>query len=78
MLKGYSIFCSVRFCYFFDIKTFAVTEDRTQGSSNDECRTAIQFPQEFLIFKKWAIPGLFFLYFRLFNTQLTVNKMFNI
>ena len=24
--------------------------------------------------KKWAIPGLFFLYFRLFNTQLTVNK----
>ena len=26
-------------------------------------------------FKKiWAIPGLFFLYFRLFNTQLTVNK----
>ena len=27
-----------------------------------------------LIFKKWAIPGLFFLYFRLFNTQLTVNK----
>ena len=25
-------------------------------------------------FFKWAIPGLFFLYFRLFNTQLTVNK----
>ena len=25
-------------------------------------------------FKKWAIPGLFFLYFRLFNTQLTVYK----
>ena len=25
-------------------------------------------------FQKWAIPGLFFLYFRLFNTQLTVNK----
>ena len=24
--------------------------------------------------KKWAIPGLFFLYFRLFNTQLTANK----
>ena len=24
--------------------------------------------------KKWAKPGLFFLYFRLFNTQLTVNK----
>ena len=23
-------------------------------------------------FTKWAIPGLFFLYFRLFNTQLTV------
>ena len=28
----------------------------------------------FLYFFKWAIPGLFFLYFRLFNTQLTVNK----
>ena len=26
-----------------------------------------------LLLKKWAIPGLFF-YFRLFNTQLTVNK----
>ena len=25
-----------------------------------------------VIFFKWAIPGLFFLYFRLFNTQLTV------
>ena len=25
-------------------------------------------------FKKWAIPGLFFLYCCLFNTQLTVNK----
>ena len=26
-------------------------------------------------FKKWAIPGLFFsLYFRLFNTQFTLNK----
>ena len=25
-------------------------------------------------FFKWAISGLFFLYFRLFNTQLTVNK----
>ena len=25
-------------------------------------------------FKKWAIPGLFFFYFRLFNTQLTVYK----
>ena len=24
--------------------------------------------------KKWAIPGLFFLYFRLINRQLTVNK----
>ena len=32
-----------------------------------------------LCFFKWAIPGLFFLYFRLFNTQLTVNnkQMFN-
>ena len=27
-----------------------------------------------LFLKKWAIPGLFFLYFRLFNKQLTVNK----
>ena len=25
-------------------------------------------------FFKWAIPGLFILYFCLFNTQLTVNK----
>ena len=25
-------------------------------------------------FKKWTIPSLFFFYFRLFNTQLTVNK----
>ena len=25
-------------------------------------------------FKKWAIPGLFFFYFGLFNTQLTVYK----
>ena len=24
--------------------------------------------------KKWAIPGLYFLYFCRFNTQLTVNK----
>ena len=30
------------------------------------------FTNSFL--KKWAIPGLFFLYFRLFNTQLIVNK----
>ena len=30
-----------------------------------------------LFFLKWAIPGLFTLFFRLFNTQLTVNKMFN-
>ena len=30
--------------------------------------------QKCAIFKKWAIPGLFFLYFRLFSTQLTVNK----
>ena len=30
-------------------------------------------------FKKWAIPGFFFLYFRLFNTQLIDSKqMFNI
>ena len=28
----------------------------------------------FYFFKKWAIPGLFFFYFRLFNTQLTVYK----
>ena len=28
----------------------------------------------FFFKKKWAIPGLFFLYFCLFNTQLTVNK----
>ena len=27
-----------------------------------------------LFLKKWAIPGLFFLYFRLFNSQFTVNK----
>ena len=30
------------------------------------------------IFFKWAIPGLFFLHFRLFNTdliQFTVNEM---
>ena len=26
------------------------------------------------LFFKWAIPGLFFLYFCLFNTQLTANK----
>ena len=25
-------------------------------------------------YKNWAIPGLFFLYFLLFNTQLTVNN----
>ena len=28
----------------------------------------------FFFLKKWAIPGLFFLYFRLFNTQLRVYK----
>ena len=28
----------------------------------------------FFCFFKWAILGLFFLYFRLFNTQLTVNN----
>ena len=27
-----------------------------------------------LFLKKWAVHGLFFFYFRLFNTQLTVNK----
>ena len=28
----------------------------------------------FWFFKKWAIPASLFLYFRLFNTQLTVSK----
>ena len=34
----------------------------------------LYFVSDMFFFKKWAIPGLFFLYFHLFNTQLTVNK----
>ena len=33
-----------------------------------------QMAKLFIVFFKWAIPGLFFLYFHLFNTQLTVTK----
>ena len=37
-------------------------------SKSNYCEQNCKIPKSFFFKKKWAIPGLFFLYFRLFNT----------
>ena len=51
-----------------------LTEFECTLKSEKKVKAGQSIPLKIFFFKKWAIPGLFFLYFRLFNAQLTVNK----